>query len=151
MSNALHSPLRQIGSGSTGHLGGIEHDPEVMEFAWLEAHGAADATPFDLAAIAGMNAETVNFATVLLHPATRIISLGKPREFRRDGGFSDSYVLLTRPGTEVVLTVVDAAVFCLIKMLDRPRTLGELLEYNPKAVTILVETGALVSVPEILL
>jgi len=148
----VRSPLAQIGNGFATRLAGAARDLARVEWAWLEAHGAYDAAPFDLAAIAGLDPQAVAAARVALHPSTRLVAVGEPARLQWDGTtIRATHVLVTRPYAEVIVTSADRSVATLFKLLRRPRTLGELLEHYAAATTTLVTTGALTPSTEILL
>lgn len=144
-------PLLHIGTGFARLLTGPERDLARVEWAWLESHGSAEAQPFDLAAIAGLDADAVASAVATRHPATRLVPLECPADFQWDAVRAGPLVLITRPVTEVTVTCVDEAVSDLIGLVDRPRSLGELLEHDPAATTVVITTGAIALFPEILL
>jgi len=148
----LRSPLAQIGNGFATRLVGAARNLAQVEWVWLEAHGAYDAAPFDLAAIARLDPQAVAAARIALHPSTRLVTIGEPARLKWDGTtIRATHILVTRPHAEVIVTGADRSVATLIKLLNRPRTLGELLERNAAATITLVTAGALTPSAEILL
>lgn len=145
----LRRPLARIGTGFAARLGGIERNVAALEWAWLEAHGAADAAAFDLQSIHGLGAEELISVPVMLHPAARLVERPAASPLIWDGyGLSSRFVLITRPHHEVLLTEVEQTVARLITVLDRPRLLGSLLEQSSTGTTTLVSTGALTRAAE---
>jgi len=150
--SVLRLPLARIGQGFAARLAGTGRDLAAVEWSWLEAHGAPDALALDLSAIAGLDPHAVAAAIVALHPAVRLVALWVPARMQWEGtATGENYVLITRPHAEVVVTGAGHAVASMLGLLDRPRSLGDLLERNPAAATKLVSAGALILSPEILL
>lgn len=125
-------------SGDARHLANIE-------WAWLQAYGARDAPALMLHDIAGLDPGTIVDLCVTLHPATRLVTSPEHTvviDFdgkRIDGPF----VLVTRPGLDVQLVEANAAVPHLVRLLDSPRKLGELLNFHVDACALLLTRGAL--------
>ena len=148
----LRRPPACIGIGFADHLSGAARDLAAVEWAWLEAHGAIDAPAFDLAAIAGLSAECAAASIVSLHPAARRAELGYASVFAWEGSaMPAAAILVTRPRFNVIVTGIDRSTLLLLDQLDRPQTLGELLERDAAATTMLVTAGALKAHAEILL
>lgn len=148
----LRQPLARIGMGFQDRMTGAARDLAAVEWAWLEAHGAADAPVFDLAAMAGLDAERTAESVVSLHPATFRVILARPAEFAWEGSaMPAAAILVTRPRFDMFVTGIDPSTLMLLEQLDRPQTLGELLERDAAATTTLVTAGALKAHAEILL
>lgn len=144
--------LAHIGHGFALQLRGAERDLAAVEIAWLDSHGSMDAPSFDLPALAGLDAAAIASARVSLHPACRIVELGHSADFSWDGfAITSDAALITRPHAEAVLTGVDTAVTSMFHLLDRPRLLGDLLDIDQVAATVLVSSGALALSPAIAL
>lgn len=141
-------PLVRIGEGFAGRLPDEARDLAAVELAWLEAHGAADALPFDLAAIAELTAQAVASTVVWRHPATRLIELSAPFSWDGETMCGDA-AMITRPHATVMVTVADEATRSMISQLDWPRPMGELLEQDQVAVAVLVKAGAFAHLLEI--
>lgn len=149
---ALRAPMAGIGSSFAEQLTGPARDLAMVEWAWLEAHGAADAPAFDLAAIAEASAEAVVSSIVSLHPATRRVDLAHPAEFTWEGApMPAATILVTRPRYDVLVTAIDPSTALLLAQLAVPHALGDLLERDPAATTTLVTAGALMVHLEIIL
>jgi hypothetical protein len=147
----LRLPLGLIGLKFAERLTGASRDLASIEWAWLISHGAADATPFDLAAINRLNAEEVAKAPIVRHPAAQLVKLTSGRSLQWEGGvIASGYVLITRPSAEVLVTGIDPAAAAMMSLLDRLRPLGDLLERDAQAATALVTAGALMLFPEIM-
>lgn len=145
---ALAQPFSQIGRAFPECLDGAACDLARIEWAWLEAHGAADAPSFDLDAIACLTAEQVVGARVIRHPAARLASVGHP-ELDYDGvPLADRHVLITRPALDVQVAAVSDVTARLFIALEQPQMLGEMLETDAPAATQLVTSGALMLAPE---
>ncbi len=148
----LRLPHTLIGMSFADRLTGSARNIAVVEWAWLKAHGAADVDPFDLAAIAGLDASYVARAIVVRHAAARLVSRITPAPLVWDGVIIEApFILLTRPHADVVVTGVDHTVAQSLELLSEPRPLAELLEFDSAAATTLVTAGALTLYPEILL
>ena len=148
----LRRPPACIGIDFADRLAGAARDLASVEWAWLKAHGAVDAPVFDLAAISGLSAECAAASIVSVHPATRRVELARPSAFEWEGSaMPATAILVTRPRFEVIVTGIDPSTLTLLEQLDRPQTLGELLERDAAATTILVTAGALKAHAEILL
>ena len=140
----LHQPLARIGLDFHNWMSGAARDLAAVEWTWLEAHGAADAPVFDLAAIAGLSATRAAESVVSLHPAATCVILARPAEFAWDGSAMPAVaILVTRPRFDVFVSGIDPSMFLLLEQLDRPQLLGELLERDAAATTALVTAGAL--------
>ena len=147
----LRQPPARVGIGFPARLTGAGRDLAAVEWAWLEAHGSADAIALDLAAIAGLTTQQVAAAIVSRHPAVRHVDLACPAAFAWDGSAMPAVtILVSRPREVVFVTAIDPAVRLMIEQLDRPLPLGDLLERDPAATTALVTTGALMIHPETL-
>ncbi len=134
-----------IGEHFADRLRGTARDMARVEWAWLEAHGAADADPFDLAAIAGLDPVAVAGTKVALHPATRFIAVHHPLHF--DGlAIANPAILITRPGHEVFITGAEQTVVEMVVAITPARALGNLLELDAAAATTLVRAGALIAI-----
>lgn len=137
------APLADIGIGFPALLAGPARDLARLEWAWLLAHGAADAPAFDLAAVAQRRADAVASALVARHPAACTLRLRHPG-LAFDGVTLDSArVLVTRPALVVAVTAVSRAASRLLASLDQPVALGDLLETDAPGATELVTHGAL--------
>lgn len=141
----LSRPLSSIGHGFPELLTGAARGLARIEWAWLECHGAADARAIGLADLAGMTAAAAAALEIALHPATRIVSgfdAAQPTCF-------DSLVvgagavLLTRPESDVTLTHVNSTAADLVRLLEVPHTLGDLLDHDAGGTTLLLRNGAL--------
>lgn len=147
----LRQPPARVGIGFPARLTGAGRDLAAVEWAWLDAHGSADAIALDLAAIAGLTTQQVAAAIVSRHPAVRHVDLACPAAFAWDGSaMSAVTILVSRPREVVFVTAIDPAVRLMIEQLDRPLPLGDLLERDPAATIALVTTGALMIHPETL-
>ncbi len=147
----LRQPPARIGIDFAARLTGAGRDLAAVEWAWLEAHGAADAIALDLAAIAGLTTEQVAASIVSRHPAVRRVDLACPAAFAWDGSaMSAATILVSRPRAAVLVTAINLSARLMIEQLDRPLPLGDLLERDPAATTTLVTTGALMLHPETL-
>lgn len=138
-------PLSEVGLGFAAALTGAERDLAALEWAWLQAYGAADQVPFDLAAIAAMTPATVASTQIALHPAANFLSVDHPIAFD-DATLDLPAVLITRPGDTVELTPVGRDAVRLGALANAGRTLGDLLEADAAGATLLVASGALVAV-----
>ncbi len=148
----LRRPPASIGIDFADRLAGAARDLASVEWAWLEAHGAVDAPVFDLVAIAGLSAECAAASIVSVHPATRRVELARPSAFEWEGSaMPAAAILVTRPRFEVIVTDIDPSTLLLLDQFDGPQSLGELLERDAAATTILVTAGALKAHAEILL
>ena len=148
----LRQPLARIGLDFHKWMSGAARDLAAVEWAWLEAHGAVDAPAFDLAAIAGLSAESTAESVVSLHPATACVALARPAEFAWDGSaIPAAAILVTRPRFDVFVSGIEPSTLVLLEQLDRPHLLGELLERDAAAATALVTAGALRPHVEIML
>ncbi|MGI8931971.1 MAG: hypothetical protein ACR2FK_06310, partial [Sphingomicrobium sp.] len=148
----MRLPHAQIGIGFANRLTGPAFDLATTEWAWLNAHGAADADPFDLATITGLTAQCVASATVMRHPAARLVARTDPTPFDWNGVIMDSpLILLTRPYADVCMTGAGQSVAALLNLLDRPSPFASLLEIDNAAATLLVTAGALALYPGIML
>lgn len=147
--SALARPLAAIGSGFPGRLTGAARDLARVEWAWLEAHGGADAPPFDLAAIANLSAEQLADAPVQLHPAARLVAIDRRLTF--DGQpLTPPTVLVTRPHGEVLLTLLGDDIAPLTQAARHGCTIAALLDADAAVTTMLVGSGALTLSPETL-
>lgn len=136
-------PLARIGTGFAERLSAATRDLAMVELAWLDAYGSADAPAFDLAAIAGLDAVAVASTMVCRHPACRMVDLNPPAELVWDGvTLAGDAVLVTRPRSQVLVKGSDRAVASMVRAVDRPQRLGDLLDRDQSAATILVESGA---------
>lgn len=140
----LRQPQARVGISFSDRLTGAARDLAAVEWAWLEAHGAADAIAFDLEAIAGFEPRRIAATSVNLHPAARRIETVCPAQFIWEGSaIPATGILVTRPRLEVLVTAIDPSAALLLDQLDRPQLLGDLLERDFAATTTLVTTGAL--------
>lgn len=140
----------RIGKRFAERLSGAARDLASAEWAWIEAHGAADALPFDLGAIAGLDAAALAATRVMRHPAANLLNLDDPDRFVWDGlaGDAEPLLLITRPRELVILTRAGRGAASLLDLLDRPRLFADLLERDQAAAAALVTAGALTPVPE---
>lgn len=142
--DVLRQPQARIGAGFADRLNGTARDLAAVEWAWLEAHGAADALAFDLEAITGLDAERVAATIVSRHPAARWLAIADPAQFCWEGlAMPAAAILVTRPRWEIFVTGIDSPTKQLLDRLARPHSLGDLLEQNSAATTALVTAGAL--------
>ncbi len=140
----LRLPLARIGLDFHKWMSGRARDLAAVEWAWLEAHGAADAPVFDFAAIAGLTAKRTAESVISRHPAATRVILSRPAEFEWDGSvMAATAILVTRPRFDVFVSGIDPSALLLLEQLDRPQLLGELLERDAAATTALVTAGAL--------
>ena len=147
----LRQPHTQIGKDFALLLNGTAHDLALVEWAFLEAHGAADCEPFDLEAIVGLDAETVAATPVMLHPATRIVPLTTSESIKWNGkSLGGAAIFVTRPRSEVLVTGVDRATIEMAAAFNA-MTVGELLDQDSVIATVLIKAGALAINREFLL
>lgn len=145
----LREPLATIGRDLALLLTGPARDLARLEWAWLEAHGAADAPPFDLRAIAGLTAEALAEAIIRIHPAVRLVPVHHPVPF--DGTVMKSpLVLIARPYGEVRLFEAGPEVARLVMLARQGCTIATLLEADADLTPLLVSSGALTLSPETL-
>jgi len=141
----LSRPLSSIGYGFPELLTGAARGLARIEWAWLECHGAADARAICLPVLAGLTAPAAAALEIALHPATRIVSgfdEAQPTCFDSLVAGAGA-VLLTRPENDVTLTHVRSAAADLVRLLEVPHTLGDLLDHDAGGTTLLLRNGAL--------
>ena len=146
-------PLRLIGEGFADTI----EDPAAkdlarIEFAWLEAHGAAEAPAVLLERLKGVSPDTLVNANVVLHPATRSVALARPDALIWEGTSGDGpVILITRPEAQVRVTRVGLHEQTLLELARTPLPFGRLLARNAEAATNLVRAGALTFLLELVL
>lgn len=145
----LREPLATIGRDLALLLNGPMRDLARLEWAWLEAHGAADAPPFDLHAIADFSAEQVAGAMIRLHPAARLVPVHHSLYFD-ETAVRPPLVMLTRVDGDVRLTVTTPQAARLFAIARTGCTIAALLEADADRTTQMVSSGALTLSPETL-
>lgn len=136
-------PLRRIGEGFAAMLDEPRaRDRARVEWAWLEAHGAADAPALLLERLRGVTPERLIAAKVRAHPAARCVALEDSGSWPDIGG-EGSHLLLTRPEAEVLLARVTRHEAALLSRARTPIPFGVLLSRHADAATTLVRVGAL--------
>ncbi|HLW91132.1 MAG TPA: DNA-binding domain-containing protein [Roseiarcus sp.] len=92
-------------------------DVACLENAWVEAYHAAEASPLNVAALAALDAESLAAATVIFHPAARLLSSDHPiasiwaahqiaNETPRVENWRAEAALVTRPEADVLVRVL---------------------------------------------
>lgn len=132
--------LAEIGHAYPGFLASHGIAPGLVdlaraEWAWLSSWKAADASPFDLAQIAGQPEAELLGTAVCAHRAAHLLSLFEPAgvAFATFGDLCGARILLfTRPAERVVVTPLDPAeraMFARLKAISaaHPVTIGGLL------------------------
>ena len=148
----LNRPLALIGASFVDLLDGAARDLAAIEWAWLEAHGAADAPPFDLGAIGELDAGALMRANIIRSPAARLVQRHSETPIAWDATeLASKIVLLTRPRADVIVTGIEEDTAAMLRQLDHPCLLGDLLERDAASATVLVTSGALTLFPEIML
>lgn len=137
----LRHPIARIGAGFADRLTGAAADLARVEWAWLEAHGAVDAAPFDLAALAGRKPEAIAAALVARHPAACALRLGTAVSWY-DALLAPA-ALIARPDGDVVVAAISPAEFGLFESVTCPTPFAELLARDAEAAIRLVTLGAL--------
>lgn len=141
----LSRPLSLIGDGFPELLTGAARDLARIEWAWLESYGAAHAPALTLGDLAGMTAPAAVALKVALHPAARLVTglNGSPPVRFDEVAIGTGAVLITRPEEDVRITEASSALAELVHLLQAPRTLGEMLELDAEAATVLLRNDAL--------
>lgn len=137
----LARPLARIGERFATLAAGAARDLARLEWAWLEAHGAAEGPPFDLAALHGRDSAAIAGAVVAPHPAARLVILDHAVPW--DGATLPDVALVTRPHTEINVHAIGPADACLFASHSRPTPFAEWLEQDADAAIRLVTLGAL--------
>jgi len=111
-------------------------DVARLENAWVEAYHAAEAAPLALAALAGLDEESLAAAGVVFHPAARLLSSDHPvasiwaahqgvGEVARVENWRPEEALITRPEAEVLLRVLPPGGFAFANALLKDASVGE--------------------------
>lgn len=140
---AITQPQARIGEGFPMILEDVARNLAQIEWAWLEAHGAADAPAFDLESVAALTASNLASMVVTPHPAARFVALDHPVDW--EGAMLAEGALLVRPAHDVTVVTADRAVGSLLDRLRTPTTMASLLEDDPQALLKLIERGALMA------
>ena len=152
-SEPVSRSLRLIGEGFAALLADpAARDLAQVEYAWLEAHGAAEAPAMLLERLKGVGPETLVAAKVRLHPAARLVVLSRPMEFSWDEADGNgAAVLITRPDAEVRVSRAGPRAKTLFELARTPVPFGRLLARNAEAATHFVQCGALRPLLELVL
>ena len=149
----LGRPIRQIGLHFPDAIDdAAARDLATVEWAWLDAHGAADAPAVHLSHLSGLSPDRLIASRVMRHPAARLVTLDDPRALRfEDVEAGDQPLLLvTRPYVDLQYVRLAADHAPLFELAARPATLGTLLELDPEGVTAFLNAGAFTPVLELL-
>jgi hypothetical protein len=132
-------PLSHIGRALPAFLAASDISYPLVdlaraEWAWLIAYHAAEATPFDLAALAGLCEADLLATRVHCHPAARSLGLSGPagEAFAPFGDVVGARILLfTRPEADVRVTATDLPTCGLLARLPaigagQPAPIGDL-------------------------
>jgi hypothetical protein len=136
--------LIRYGGGFPAFIAGFEPardlaylaDVARLENAWVEAYHAAEAAPLALAALAGLDEESLAAAGVVFHPAARVLSSGHPVasiwaahqgvvEVAAVENWRPEEALITRPEAEVLLRVLPPGGFAFASALLKGASVGE--------------------------
>lgn len=152
-SEPISRPLRLIGKGFADTIPeAVARDLARVEYAWLEAHGAAEAPAVLLERLKAVSPDALVNANVLRHPASRSVPLTRPGAFAWDQVEGDEpVVLITRPEAQVLVSRVGVHEQALLDLARAPVTFGDLLARDAQAATTLVRAGALTFQLEIVL
>jgi hypothetical protein len=124
-------PMAELGRDFPGWLGRRRPDATPaalarLDWAWLEAWRAADATALALPDLTELGEAALLTFPVHRHPAARLVAVG-PRACRFAGLAARRRVLITRPAYDVRVIAASPGVTALFAALDAPTTLGSLL------------------------
>jgi hypothetical protein len=158
-------PLATIGNGfdaflRTAEAGEGAADLARFEWQWLRSYHAADAAPFRLVDLAGMEAEALLEVVLTAHPAAfagcfdplvhDVIGDEVEGLAEADG------ILITRPESEVLIAPASTVMVGMLTPAQNPITIGNLLapsgeehhdaEAAMPALVTLIEAGALIGV-----
>lgn len=114
------------------------------EWAWLDAFHAAEGEALALAALAGIDPETLITARLALHPATRWFALEDPHSLAWDIAGEGNVLLVTRPQTEVLLRRADSVAADILSLLSKSCAASDVLGADPTTLIALIDAGAVV-------
>jgi len=133
-----------------------------FEWLWLAAYHAADETPLQLAALAGLAPEDLLAVGLVRHPAAFAVHLAPLAHdligIEPPGHGGAEAILITRPDAEVLIAPVSAAMVAVLVAAEKPQTIGNLLSQSSEladdeveaveavmhAVAALMNAGALI-------
>lgn len=126
-----------------------------IEWLWLESYHAAEAEPFRLEQLAGLDESALLAQPVAQHPAARLVMLQaplSPQLSELNAAAGTAAVLIARPGSSVLLNPVNHAAAAAFIAADKFSTMGNLLsaaveqigdEHSLDAVLALIGAGSL--------